>query len=89
MTNFLELQGFDSLQEERHIVNKDLSLRLVTTMTTYPIAHKELKKAFDELKQALEAREINLQELDYLENVVNKLSLTTMVIKCDERYEKE
>lgn len=89
MTNFLELKGFDSLQEERHIVNKDLSLRLVTTMTTYPIAHKELKKAFDELKKALEARKINLQELDYLENVVNTILQTTMVIECDGGYEKE
>ena len=85
MKNFLELQGFDSLQEERHIVNKDLSLRLVTTMTTYPIAHKELKKAFDELKKALEAREINLQELDYLENVVNILAQTKVTICASEK----
>lgn len=85
MGNFLELQGFDSLQEERHMVNKDLSVRLVTTMTTYPVAHKELKKAFDELKKALEARKINLQELDYLEDIVNLLAQTKVTICANEK----
>lgn len=85
MGNFLELQGFDSLQEERHMVNKDLSVRLVATMTTYPIAHKELKKAFYELKKALEAKEINLQELDYLENIVNLLAQTKITICANEK----
>lgn len=82
---FLELQGFKDLKDERHIVNKDISVRLVTKITTYPVAHKELKKAFDELKKALEAKEINLQELDYLEDIVNLLAQTKVTICANEK----
>lgn len=85
MTNFLELQGFEDLKSESHIVNRDISVRLVTTITTYPIAHKELKKAFDELKKALEAREIDLQELNYLEDIVNLLAQTKVTICANEK----
>lgn len=84
MTNFLELQGFEGLQAESHMVNRDISVRLVTTMTTYPIAHNELKKAFDALKKALEAKEIHLQELDYLEDIVNLMVQTKVTICANE-----